>query len=730
MPLLTELEFAHRWQEIKTTSQDWAEVKSKVLGAMLVNLHLIRAFEETVLRLSAEGLVHGPAHCSNGQEACAVGAMAALTSRDKVNGTHRAHHQFLAKTLNYCAPEGIDVGAEFPANIHALLQRTLAEIMGLEQGFCAGRGGSMHLFHHDAGMIGTNAIVGGGVPLAAGAAWAEKQAGGDGVVVSFFSDGAANIGAVLETMNLGAAWKLPLCFFIENNQYAVSTNVVEATGEPRLSARGPGFGMPSYRVDGMDPVAVSLAMQEATWHMRQGLGPVVIEAQTYRFTHQAGSLPGSAFGYRSKDEEASWTARDPLTLIAKKMQERGLISESDVSDLRIRAQAAMESIVEILTESSGVNNKRRIIPDLWPDPASRGEGVRGDLTEMEGVRTEEIETYPGELKDRKFISVIADVMNSRMQEDPRIFTLGEDVHNMKGGTNGATKGLVEKFPDRILGTPIAEEAFCGLAGGVAMDGRFRPVIEIMYADFMWVAADQIFNQIAKARFMYGGKMPMPLVLRSKTATGTGYGTQHSMDPTGIYATSPGWRIVAPSTPFDYVGLMNSALRCNDPVVVLEHVDLYAQTGAVPNDDLDYFIPFGKARIARPGTSFTVLSYLTMVQKCVDAADRLGVDAEVIDLRSLDRASLDWDTIGESIRKTNNVLIVEQGPIGTSYGTLLVDEMQKRFFDYLDQPIKRVVGGEESTSVSKVLEEASIPGDKELEEKFMEMLRDVGLELVV
>ena len=156
--------------------------------------------------------------------------------------------------------------------------------------------------------------------------------------------------------------------------------------------------------------------------------------------------------------------------------------------------------------------------------------------------------------------------------------MGEDVHHLKGGTNGATRGLKDSYPDRVLGTPISENAFCGLGGGIALDGRFTPVVELMYSDFMWVAADQLFNQIAKARHMFGGGGDVPLVLRSKVAMGAGYGSQHSMDPAGVFAASPGWRIVAPSTPFDYVGLMNSALRCKDPVLVLEHIDLYAGSG--------------------------------------------------------------------------------------------------------------------------------------------------------
>jgi 2-oxoisovalerate dehydrogenase E1 component len=231
---------------------------------------------------------------------------------------------------------------------------------------------------------------------------------------------------------------------------------------------------------------------------------------------------------------------------------------------------------------------------------------------------------------------------------------------------------------------------------------------------MWVAADQLFNQIGKARHMFGGDGAVPFVLRSKVATGTGYGSQHSMDPAGIFATSPGWRIVAPTTPFDYVGLMNSALRCNDPVVVLEHVELYTSTGTGPVEDLDYCLPVGKAAIRRTGSDVTVIAYLAMVQHVLAGVQRLGtVDAEVIDLRWLDRASIDWDTIGASIRKTNNVLIAEQGAIGTAYGAWLAGEIQRRFFDWLDSPVGHVHGGEASPSISKVLERAATARTEEV-----------------
>ncbi len=727
MPTSIPLSSDAPWVELLTSEHDWKRADPGLLGTLLSTMHIIRAFEESVLELAAEGLVHGPAHSSIGQEGGAAGSIVGLTAMDQVNGSHRGHHQFVAKALAYLAPMGIDPATPISEDIAAMLQRTLAEILGLSQGFCKGRGGSMHLQWLEAGALGTNAIVGGGVPLAAGSAWANRHAATDAVAVTYFGDGAINIGSVLETMNLASAWKLPLCFFVENNGYAVSTTVQEATGETRLAARGQAFNIPSWTVDGMDPLAVHLAMSEALKHMRAGKGPTIIEAKVYRFFHQNGPFPGSAFGYRTKEEETQWRKRDPLELLARKMQERKLISAKQLTSLRGNIQSIMKHAVDALLEADTGERqgKRRIRPELWPSPDFRDVGIRGDLSEFKAARVEDASTFQGACEERKFIDVVADVMQRRMQTDPAIVVMGEDVHRLKGGTNGATRGLKEQFPDRVLGTPISECAFSGLGGGLAMDRRYKPVVEFMYPDFMWVAGDQIFNQIGKARHMFGGEHAVPFVLRTKVAMGTGYGSQHSMDPAGIFATSVGWRIVAPSTPFDYVGLMNAALLCQDPVLVIEHVDLYNSSGQAPVDDLDFVIPPGSAAMRRAGKEMTVLTYLSMVGHTLEACEQSGIDAEVIDLRWLDRASIDWKMIGQSIQKTNAVLIVEQGSLGPSYGGWLSDEIQRRFFDWLDQPVQRVTGGEASPSISKVLERAACARTQEVIAGLQLVMRDSG-----
>jgi 2-oxoisovalerate dehydrogenase E1 component len=703
------------WTELVATDADWDAAEPRLLTAMLSQLVLVRTFEELVLELAGEGLVHGPAHSSIGQEGGAVGSAVTLTTQDTVNGSHRGHHQFVAKVLSHLHPDGIDPTAAVPDDVRDALLRTLREICGLDRGFSHGRGGSMHLQWLEAGAIGTNAIVGGGVPLAAGSAWAHKHAGTDNVAVTYFGDGASNIGSTLETFNLAAAWKLPLCFFVENNLYAVSTHVAEVTAETRLSARGPGFAIPSWKVDGMDPLAVHLAMQEALAVMRSGGGPTLIEADVYRYFHQNGPFPGSAFRYRSKEEEAQWRGRDPIERTAAHLVRRGILTQDDVEATVVRAKELMAGLAAEILEpkQGGKPGERQIKAHEWPDPAFVDEGVRGDLSELAGITFTDEADFAGRLVETKFIDAVAGVMGRRMETDPRVVVLGEDVHRLNGGTNGATRGLAEAFPGRVLGTPISENAFTGLGGGMALDGRFRPVVEFMYADFMWVAADQLFNQVAKARHMFGGSSRVPFVLRSKTAMGTGYGSQHSMDPAGIYATSAGFRIVAPSTPFDYVGLMNTALALDDPVVVLEHVDLYASSGPAVDGDFDHYLPVGKAALRRTGSALTVITYGAMTPHVLDAVDATGTDADVIDLRWLDRASLDWDTVTTSVQRTNNVLIVEQGAVGTSYGGWLSDEIQRRLFDWLDAPIERVTGGVASPSISKVLERAAFARTEEV-----------------
>ncbi|MBZ8134361.1 thiamine pyrophosphate-dependent enzyme [Afifella sp. IM 167] len=721
-PGLERLELDTPWWALTVADEDVLAVDRTELVVMLEQLALIRTFEERLLELSAEGILHGPAHASIGQEGAAVGAMSALDSLDKINGTHRMHHQFLAKTLNHSRMEGYSpLEQGFPQGLEDVVFRTYAEILGLSAGFCGGRGGSMHLRWQEAGVLGSNAIVGGNPPHAVGYAFADRMAGRDAVSVAFFGDGATQNGTSYEAMNLAALYDTPTVFFIENNLYAVSTHVSEQTRETRLSARGLGLGIPSITFDGMDVIAARRAMQTAKQIIADRSGPVVLEARTYRYLHQSGALKGSAFGYRNKDEEEEWSARDPLVTYPAQLERLGVIDEKGIAALKERVDGVIDGVLARLIENYSDKKTRRLQPSLWPDPEAVEEGIRGDLSELDGLpRLEEGEIAPEDRSEVKFIDVISAAMLRNMEKFDGLAIFGEDVHRLRGGTAGATRGIGERFPERLIGTPICENGFTGLALGAALNGM-RPVIEIMYPDFALVAADQLFNQIGKVRHMFGGDFPVPVVVRSRVSQGTGYGSQHSMDAAGLFALYPGWRIVAATTPHDYIGLLNAAVACDDPVLVLEYNELFQKRGFVHKDDWNYIVPFGKARIAREGRAATILSYGPMVDTCCEVAERTGLDAEVIDLRTLDPLGLDWETVETSVQRTNALMIAERTTRGTSIGSRIVSDAQTRLFDWLDHEIVHVTGTESSAVVSKVLEAAAFARPQDVEKGLRAMI---------
>jgi len=714
VPKLVPLKTDTPWFRVEATDADWKKEDPVVLAQILEQLLLVRKFEERILELWQAGCVHGPAHASIGQEGGAIAAISTLGAGDKINGTHRAHHQFLSRFLYHEMPEGYDPrGSDFPAAMQDSVYRSMAEIMGLTPGYCGGRGGSMHMRRDEAGVLGTNAIVGGNPPQATGYALADKLLATGNITVTFFGDGAMQNGAAYEAMNLAAIYDLPIVFIVENNLYGVSTHVSEATRESRLSARGQGLAIPALEVDGMNVMAMRKAMQWALKQIREDKGPVLIESQTYRFFHQNGPIRGSAFGYRSKQEEEAWLKRDPFKTLPEKLLKLGVVNKKSLERMGAKAGASVAAAAAALTETEPKTNQIRIIPSLWPDPGAVDSGIRGDLSELAGQRMMEVEDIdPARSKSMKFVEAMAAVQLRAMERDERVIILGEDVQHLGGGTVGATKGIAEKFPDRLIGTPIAENGFTGMGLGAAING-LRPIIEIMYADFCLVAADQLFNQIAKMRHMFGGTSPVPLVVRIRAAGGHGYGSQHSMDPSGLFSLWPGWRVIVPTTPFDYIGLFNSAVQCDDPVVVVETQTLFQDSGPVPADDLDYCIPFGKARIIRPGSACTILACGNMVPICVAAVEKSGVDAEVIDPRTVDSASLDWQTIGASVRRTNRLLVAEQTSRGPSLGAHIVQEGQERLFDWLDHPILRVSGSRSAPVVSKILEQAALAGVDEV-----------------
>lgn len=696
------------WFRLTTDESDWQGEDAAKLVHWYGQMLLVRRFEEKLLDLEKGGLIHGPAHASIGQEAGAVGAMSVLGAGDKINGTHRAHHQVLLKLINCEIPEGFDIRSDdFTPAMDETLHRFMAEIMGLAPGYCGGRGGSMHMRSAEAGVVGTSAIVGGNPPHAVGYALADKLLGRDQVSVAFFGDGATQNGASYEAMNIAAAQSTPTIFFIENNLYGVATRIGDVTRETRMTSRGAMLGIPAIEVDGMDVVAVHRAMAEARRIIAEEGGPVLVEALLYRHLHQSGSRTGSDFGYRSKDEEDAWKARDPIALAESRLAAMGILSPEGFARIDRHVTERVAAAASRLTEPVPGGNALRIPDHLWPDPASRDDGILGDLSELNGLRHYDHADMAGLATERvKFVTAASETLAAAMARDPRIIVMGEDVHQMRGGVSGFTKGALEQWPDRVLPMPIAENGFTGVALGAALNG-LRPVVEIMFGDFCFTAADQIAHGAGKVRHMFGGGFAVPMVMRVRVSPHTGYGSQHSTDPSALFGLFPGWRILSPATAFDYIGQLNAALACDDPVLILEHTELYQREFEVPAKDRDYIIPFGRAHIARPGTACTVLATSVMVANAVKAADETGIDAEVIDLRNLDHHGIDWDTIGASVEKTGRVIIAEQTASSMSMGATWADGLQSRFFDCLDHEIIRVTGGLAAPTVSAVLNRAAL-----------------------
>jgi len=705
-----EMNYDFKGYKWESENVDLKSIDKVKFARILFDVFVINEFETELLKLKNDDCIWGPVHTSIGQEAIAAASVAALKPSDKFFGTHRSHHQFLSKVLQYYVPEAWNpVLEKLPNEAETVVRKTLAEIMGLADGYCGGRGGSMHLRDKEAGFLGSNAIVAGGIPLATGAAFMEKYNNTGNVVVCFFGDGAINQGAFHEACNLAGLWKLPIIFFLENNEYAVATKVDNSCAVSELSIRASSYGMDAHIVDGNDALAIYQLMNSVSNDIRKNSRPCLVEAKCYRRFHHAGDLPGSAFKYRSKDEEDSWMKKEVVLNLPANLIKNGVFSREETELVKGMAFQAVKNAVDFYTEGS---EKKTVKAGMFPLPESASTGVKSDGSEFKHIKFSDRENYSA-LKEQKYSDSISSATGRWLEKDEGTIVLGEEVANFGGGAYGATKGLPDKYPYRVLNTPISEAGFTGLGLGAAMSGM-RPVIEIMFPDFSLVAADQIFNQIGKARHMYGNTTDIPLVLRIRIAVGCGYGGQHSMDPVGLYALFSGWRIVAPSNAFDYIGLFNTAMQSNDPVVIIEHHQLYPLKFPVPENELDYFIPFSKARIVSAGKDATLITYGVMAYRCEQLISNFkdnGISVEIIDLRTIDLPGLDFETVGESLKKTGVAIVVEEAPANLSIGSKIAAELTERYFDYLDSPVMRLTSLDVPNSVSKVLEKAAMIDDE-------------------
>ncbi len=681
---------------------------------------LIRAVEAWLL--AHADLVHGPIHSSIGQEAVAVGAALALEPGDFMTATHRAHHHVLAKQVAYHLPADFDpIGMEPPAVVADAVRRTIAEVMGLAAGLAGGRGGSMHLADFEAG-IATTAIVAGGAPIATGAGLAARLRDQPTVAVAALGDGAVSIGAFHEGASLARAWRLPVIFLVENNRYSVATGVDETFGFDEPVLRAAGYDMPAIVADGMDPLTVMRAMQTARG-IAASDGPVLLEARTYRYYHHSGPLPGSSFRYRTKEEEMAWAERDPLLTVPRRLAESGLASLAEIELVSARARALAEASFAALTHS--VDGALQVRGRAYPPVRTAALGMVGPG--LPRIRPALLDDRPSAADPVTYGTAVSNTIARWLKRDPDAFVMGIEVGHLGGGAFGATRASLTARPNRVLSTPICENGFVGAGLGAALQGM-HPIVELMYPDFALEAADQLFNHVAKARYMYGGHHEVPIVVRTQTARGRGYGPQHSCDPAALFALFPGWRIAAPSTPGDYIGLFNAAMLSRDPTLIVEDHRLAKMTGAVPRAGEDFVIPFQSARRVREGDDVTVLAWSWALTRVLVAAERLsrrGISVDVLDPRWLDVHGLDRAAILDSVRRTGALVIVEDAMRAHSMGSFLLDALLPDLHGLTRVAPVRVTGADAFAPVSRPLEQSVLLRDREIEGAIVSLAAGTG-----
>jgi len=674
-----------------STAGSAVSLSSTVARDLLFQMARIREFEQMAYLRFLQGEIPGTLHQSQGQEAVAVGVCSFLTTDDWITSTHRPHGHAIAK--------GMDP------------KIAMAEVYGKATGCLGGRGGSMHLGDPSIGMLTSTAIVGGGLTLAPGLAFALKARGTKSVAVAFFGDGAVNEGAFHEGLNYSAAFSLPVIFVCENNMYGASTPFHEVTRNTNVASRGEAYGIPSVQVDGMDVLAVRDAMEQATIRARNGEGPTLIEALTYRYV---GHSRNDARGYRSKEEEQQWKDRDPIENLKKRTIFEGILSDQEVEQAVAEAKAEIAEAIAFAQESP------------VPEPVN--------ATDLETVYSNQAETKGEPIRlpegpEERWLSIaeaLRESISEELRDNPSVYLLGEDV-GVPGGFGGAFGvylGLAEEYGrDRVIDTPISEKAILGASIGSGIAGM-KPLADLQYADFIYEAMDEIVNEAAKIRYMSGGKVAVPMVLRSPVGASQ-RGAQHSQCPESQFLNFPGLRVVCISDPYVAKGVIKTALRGTDPVLIFEHKKLYGskkrvEAGSITSrtfvPEEDYTVPVGKAVLRREGSDVTVVATFTELYKSLEVAEALaadGISVEVIDPVWL--SPFDWGTICSSVRKTGRLVIAHEGHLSGGWGGEVAARVAQECFDDLKAPIQRVASKDVPMPFAPTLESAVLPSTSDIEE---------------
>ena len=690
----------------------------------------------------------GPAHLSIGQEASAVGQAYCLDINDFTFGSHRSHGEILAKGLSSInkldETELYDIMKEFlGGNIlrvvegkqtkqgdvrelakDFLLYGALAEIFARTTGFNKGLGGSMHAFFIPFGIFPNNAIVGGAAPIALGAALYKRANHKKGIVIANSGDGALGRGPVLESLNFSSMdqitklWGMdgkysnegmPILFNVFNNFYGMGGQTMGETmgftSPARLAAGFNPTEMHAEKVNGYDPLAVIDATTRKKEILLAGQGPALLEVATYRVS---GHSPSDSSTYRTQEEIEAWKMADPIPAYRAKMVEGGVATDEEFAAIdeeiierttkiiklaidddvspRMDLSGEPEMISSIMYSNNHVQSMDTtrepevLIPKEEDPRVKQIAGKSRYAFDEKGEMIPKMKLY--NIRDGLFEAII-----DKFYEDPTTIAYGEDNRDW-GGAFAVYRGLTEALPyHRFFNAPISESAIVGSAVGYAVAGG-RAIVELMYADFIGCAGDEIFNQLSKWQAMSAGILKMPVVLR--VSVGSKYGAQHSQDWTALCSHIPGLKVCFPATPYDAKGLMNQALNGTDPVIFFESQRIYDKgeefhEGGVPTEY--YEVDFGDPDVKRVGKDVTILTIGAVLYRALDAAKKLeseyGISAEVIDARSM--VPFNYEKVIESVKKTGKIVIVGDAVDRGSIMRDMASNITEMCFDYLDAP---------------------------------------------
>lgn len=636
----------------------------------------IQACDRAIQRGLAAGALQFQYYPCGGQEAIPAAIAPLIEKEDFFVTTYRGVHDVIAKGTP--------------------MAEVIAEMYGRSTGTSKGKGGPMHLSDPHSGLMVTTGIVGAGAPIANGLALAEQIRDSERVTLCSFGDGAANIGAVHEALNMAALWSLPVVFICQNNLYAEYTDYAASTRVGSIADRGPAYAMASASVDGEDPEAVYNAAAEAIERARTGGGPTLLECVAQRLQ---GHSFGSDEGHMDKAKLEAGKANPPLARFRARLLEEGWAAEEALTAIEEEAAAEVAAAQEA-ADSAPDPDAAEAFEDVYVSPGllpTYFRGVSADEIDLSGV-------------DRQisYCEAVNEALDIALASDDSTLLLGEDIMDPAGGIVKATAGLSTRYGDsRVRGTPISEQAIVGAAIGASLAGM-KPIAEIMIVDFTMVCMDQIANHAAKLRYMSGGRTNVPITLRMLTAGSTGsFGAQHSQSLEAWFAHVPGMKVACPSTPADVKGMLLESVHDPDPCIIIEPMNCYFTPGPVPEGD--YRVPFGKAATLREGDDVTIVAYSWAVGEALAAVDTLaesGISAEVVDLRSI--VPMDMDTILASVRKTGRLLIVHPAVEFCGYGAEIAAQVNEALFGELKAPVARYGAAYTPIPFSKVLEAQHFP----------------------